>query len=294
MSLRAERKKILRIFNALILLSKSRTKKVLVRSFNLAPYGLITKREYLVDTSIGESRDWVSGKTFGTNEIFREPLDWINPRTQDLESCKLIENNYFIITARMTEDISDDPENFQWFARHDQMNAWHDLETDIQMKGQMLMNAQNKIKSIMDEKDSYRKMADLLGSENRNLKAQNERLVHQVSHLNDQINNALVMAHKKREDLIEQQSAMNQSILSASERGKMLSMTPSELTRKALEERNKEHELMFAFNRDTVYEDKIRELDGRMAQLESMKQPPPMERQQKKKESSEEEGGGIL
>jgi SMC interacting uncharacterized protein involved in chromosome segregation len=56
------------------------------------------------------------------------------------------------------------------------MNAWHELNDQIVLKDGVINSAQSRIDSLIAEKDRYFKQAELLGSEKRNLSAENQRL----------------------------------------------------------------------------------------------------------------------
>jgi len=273
-----ERKKINQIYYSLLLIPKSRAYRFLIRLGNFRPVGLITKREQLFDSGIGKSRDWVAGLAFD-KQTFKEPLDYINDKTGELESCIVAENEFFIFTNRNTNDITDDPDNFQWLATPQQMNAWHELVDQIQMKNNMVSSLQTKVISITESRDSYRKSAGHLGSENRDLKSMNERLVSQMSEVNQQNALAIMNAHKSRKSLIEDHAEMNHGIATASITGKAKAMNFEELTFNALKTSQKNAEIMASFLPDNeeymkiIKEQdlKLKEQDERIKKLETTK-----------------------
>ena len=236
-----ERAKIKKVHEALHVLTKTRDMRILVRSVDFKPVGLVVRREQLFDSSIGRARDWAQILTTDNN-LSREPLDMIHQGTNELQGCIIAENAYLIITARISYDISNDPENFQWFASPGQMNAWHELNDQIALKDSVIHSAQGRIDSLIAEKDRYYKQADLLGSENRNLSAQNQRLSVQISSLNQRVLHAERSVQLSRKDQITLASKDMHEVKSASEEGKMLGSTTDELTDKALQksaDRNK-------------------------------------------------------
>jgi len=236
-----ERAKIKKVHDALYLLTKTRDMRILVRSVDFKPVGLIVRREQLFDTSIGRSRDWAQILTTDNN-LSREPLDMIHQGTNELKPCIIAENAYLVITSRISYDISNDPENFQWFASPSQMNAWHELNDQIVLKDGVINSAQSRIESLIAEKDRYFKEAELLGSEKRNLTAQNQRLSVGIATLTQRAVHAERSVQLDRKDRITIAAKDAHEIKSASDEGKTLGSTTDELTDKALQksaDRNK-------------------------------------------------------
>ena len=236
-----ERAKIKKVHDALYVLTKTRDMRILVRSVDFKPVGLIVRREQLFDSSIGRSRDWAQILTTDTN-LSREPLDTIHPGTNELKPCIIAENAYLVITARISYDISNDPENFQWFASPSQMNAWHELNDQIELKDGVINSAQSRIDSLIAEKDRYFKQAELLGGENRNLSAQNQRLSVGIAALTQRVIHAERSVQLDRKDRITIAAKDAHEIKTASEVGKTLGSNTDELTDKALQtaaDRNK-------------------------------------------------------
>jgi hypothetical protein len=236
-----ERAKIKKVHDALRVLTKTRDMRILVRSVDFKPVGLIVRREQLFDSSIGRSRDWAQILTTDNN-LSREPLDTIHPGTNELKPCIIAENAYLVITARISYDISNDPENFQWFASPSQMNAWHELNDQIELKDGVINSAQSRIDSLIAEKDRYFKQAELLGGENRNLSAQNQRLSVGIAALTQRVIHAERNVQLDRKNQITIAAKDAHEIKTASEVGKTLGSNTDELTDKALQksaDRNK-------------------------------------------------------
>lgn len=229
-----ERAKISKIFNALKTLPKEREYRILVRSVTFQPVGLITKREYLNDSSIGRSRDWAVGITFD-GQIFREPLDMINPRTHELKTCIIEDNGFFIITARVSDDPGDDDKNFQWFASPDEMNTWHELNDQIKMKEGIISNQTENILNLTAEKELYYKESMRLGSHNKNLIVQTQKLSEQVSNLNTKnllMESQVVNTAELRTELM---AYLVELVKTAGQRGKLKAMSDEEIVDNALE-----------------------------------------------------------
>ena len=228
-----DRAKIRRISDALHLLSKTRDLRILVRTADFKPVGLIVKREQIRDSSIGRLRDWATVYT-SDYRILREPLDMIHPGTGELKKCTVAENLMLVITARVTSDLSDEPENFQWFATPSQMNTFQELLDQIDLKDNVISSNQSILDSITVEKERFFKQVQLLGNENRNLNAQNQRLSVTISALNQRVYQAERNIQLDRKDMITIAAKDAHEIKSASEIGKILGSSADELTDKAL------------------------------------------------------------
>jgi hypothetical protein len=236
-----KRAKIKKVHDAMYLITKTQDMCILVRSVDFKPVGLIVDREQLFDSSIGRLRNWAQILTTD-NTLSREPLDMIHPGTNELKTCIIAENAYLVITARISYDISNDTENFQWFASPSQMNAWHELNDQIVLKDGVINSAQSRIDSLIAEKDRYFKQAELLGSEKRNLSAENQRLSVGIASLTQRAIHAERSVQLDRKDRITIAAKDAHEIKSASEVGKTLGSNTDELTDKALQksaDRNK-------------------------------------------------------
>lgn len=263
-----ERAKIVRIYDALLSLPKSRVYRVLVRTDGWRPVGLITKREFLPDTSLGKGRDWVSVLPFDGSDIIRELLDMVDKRSGDLVSCIVAENSFFIFTARKTVDNSNEPDNFQWVVSPDQMNAFHELSELMHTKDQMLMSSKENIDSLTSQKEKWRHDAEIFGNENRNLKDRNVRLSEQVSLLNQQVAQMQTMVHLSREMQIEIIAELQQKLLHAADTGRLKALSPEQLVDEAIERDAKRAEKMSSFVPQTELFKQIKELQNKIAVLE--------------------------
>jgi hypothetical protein len=246
-----DRAKIRRISDALHILSKTRDMRILVRTADFKPVGLIVQREQIPDSSIGIMRDWASVYTMDYR-MSREPLDMIHPGTGELKKCIVAENAMLVITARTTCDLSDEPENFQWFATPSQMNAFQELLDQINLKDGVISANQGILDGLNVEKDRLFKQVQLLGNENRNLNAQNQRLSVNISALNQRVYQAERNIQLDRKDMITIAAKDAHEIKSASEIGKILGSSADELTDKALEKMAKRNRKLHTYQPDEV------------------------------------------
>lgn len=208
--------------------------RVFMRTSDFKVVGLMINKEQIMDSSIGMLRDWA---IVYTTDFFisREPLDMIHPGTGELKKCAVVENSMLVITARKTCDVSNEPENFQWFATPSEMNAFHELLDQIKLKDDVIRTNQAILDSLTAEKDRFFKQVQLLGNENRNLNAQNQRLSVQISGLNQRVYQAERNLQLDRKDMITIAAKDGHEIKSASDIGKILGSSADELTDKALE-----------------------------------------------------------
>lgn len=241
-----DRARLKKITDALDLLSKTRDWRILVRTADFKPVGLIIKREQLPDSSIGRLRDWAVVYT-NDYRISREPMDMIHPGTGELKKCTVAENFMLVVTARVTCDLSNEPENFQWFATPSQMNTFQELLDQIELKDSVISSNQSILDSVTREKERFFKQVQLLGNENRNLNAQNQRLSVSISALNQRVFHAERNVQLDRKDRIVIAAKDAHEIKSASEIGKILGSSADELTDKALATLAVRNKKLFAY-----------------------------------------------
>ena len=241
-----DRAKLKKVTDALHILPKTRDWRILVRTADFKPVGLIIKREQLPDSSIGRLRDWATVYTTDYR-ISREPMDMIHPGTGELKKCTVAENLMLVVTARVTCDLSNEPENFQWFATPSQMNTFQELLDQIELKDNVISSNQSILDSLTREKDRFFKQVQLLGNENRNLTAQNQRLSVSISALNQRVFHAERNVQLDRKDRIVIASKDAHEIQSASEIGKILGSSADELTDTALDTMATRNKKLFAY-----------------------------------------------
>lgn len=262
-----ERRKIDKVYTALKILPTDRTYRILVRHGTFQPVGLITLREYLNDASIGRNRDWAVGITFD-KRIFREPLDMINQRTHELKPCIVAQNGFFIFTARQSDDPGNDDDNFQWYVGPDEMNSWHELNDLIKTKDRMLSAQNDTIVNLTQEKDRYYNESVRLGSHNRNLTAQTQRLSEQVSNANTKLLLMETQVAKTGEMQAELTSMLIESFKTAAERGKVKAMNVEDIVDDALKKASERQADMMAFASPEELYKQLQRVDDRISNLE--------------------------
>lgn len=281
MSKSIERAKIDKIFKALEMLPKERDYRILMRSTTFQPVGLITKRDFLMDSSIGRSRDWALGKTFD-HQVFQEPLDMINPRTHELKSCIIRDNGFFVVTARVSDDPGNDDKNFQWFASPDQMSMYHDLMDQIKMKDGVIIDQAEALENLTMNKDQYASEANRLGSHNRNLISQVQGLAAQVSISNTKLVLMEAQVAKTAEWRTELASMLIESMKSAGARGKLRAQSAEEIVTDAFEKMADREEkigdmrsVKGTTDNNGMILEKLTKIDDRMTKLENNAPSPP-------------------
>lgn len=270
-----ERAKITKIFNALKTLPTEKDYRILIRYETLEPVGLITKREFLNDSSIGRSRDWSKGLTFD-GQTFREPLDMINPRTNELKSCIIRDNGFFVVTARVSDDAGNEDKNFHWFASPEQMALYPELMDQITMKDGVIGDQSEKIKTLTAEKILYQSETRRLGSHNNNLADQTGALAAEVSRLNTRhvlMESQVAYTAEMRTELA---AHLLESLKSAGMRGKTRAMNYEEIVDEAFTKMADREEKMGdlpskkggADNSELILT-KLTKMDERMTELET-------------------------
>jgi len=255
--------------------------KLLLRSDNFRPVGIVTVKRTELDQGKGLYRTFAEGVELPGDgkkrKFFKEPLDRWNPAAQRFESVVLCENEHGImITARRSQKIDDeDDENFIYFHNPLEVREIMKLKHEAERKEASIAGLVSEIESVKKERDYWKNEADALGSENRQLRDSVTRLSMELAIAKAQIQFLRRQAMAAEAFNIQIDAAFRKLLEDARERGVQLASSDVELALSALRKIKELREEASALTPSTpVGEEelkkitrKINELSGKLMEL---------------------------
>jgi hypothetical protein len=196
--------------------------KILVRRDGMRVAGLIYATKLKEDKGLGKNRTWayvlVDPKRM---EWVEEPLDRINPRTGNLESCVLAEDprGYLVLTARKTPDVRDDDDNFVWMSNPHEEKEIKRILDQVEEKDRIISSLKREIDSEKKLREYYEELADKLGSEVESYKERVSGLSMEVGLKGQQLMHARLRLQEARAELMEVGGFLEKLISDARQRG---------------------------------------------------------------------------
>ena len=268
--------------------------KLFIRSENLTPIGVLTKKNNVMDSRTGRLRTEACGTAFDGSRIL-EYIDWMNSMTGRIESCIVFENDHFLVTARKSSDPSDDRNNFLWLVLNpvagDGIKEAHDRMIASQGTIQRL---DKELENARETADFYKSQADISANELRNLgkrynllTKEHTELVSISRYLYDQ-----VLKERGGEfGSIEREATMQEQLKNAHRRGEIKGATAESFMKKHIKdwvEVNEPLALAHVTNRSSFEKAQLMETQGKLKEIEERIAglSPPMKKPQ-------QEGGGA-
>lgn len=201
--------------------------KLFFRRDGFRPHGIMYRVELRYDDQYGDFRKWAIGRTFDGRR-FEEPLDWKNPNTGRLESVVLDENGFFILSARRSDSIADDPDNFMWLATPAEALDLKKYQDAVVAERRTTGSLQVELDNVKQELVWARAEADAKGSEVNQQRAAVDTLSRQVSLLRYQVQEYLMRLHAAAGISIQVSASMDKLLTDARERGIDVVKAPAE------------------------------------------------------------------
>jgi hypothetical protein len=209
---------------------------------------------------------------------FDEPLDWKNPKTGQLESTILESdgNPFVMITARRTNSVGDDPDDFMWLGSPADSEYIKGLQDDIAARDRNLLGLRVELENALKMMHEYKAQGDASGSEANSLRVANASLWLETSTLRLQVEAARNRLRAAAALTIQTEAAIEALIADARSRGLELAKGPLERAIDSIQAvRKMQEEAKFALPKGTAPESELvamkkkdEDLAARIAKLE--------------------------
>ncbi len=217
--------------------------KLFVRVDGFKLVGIVSKIKKEYDSQMGKDRRWAIGITLD-GDTFEEPLDRKNRRKGGLESVVQRETPFMIITARNTEDATDDDENFTWLPHKFSMNRMKAIEDEMNAQMRIINHLTEDYEAQQKRMKKINFSLELAQDENKNY----EETVFDISQRNSRLereNQELyTLLQRLRGHGLEVEGELAVELKRAMDKGREKAMTPHEVRMNKLHEDEEEKQMV--------------------------------------------------
>jgi len=226
--------------------------KRLYTTYGFRLMGIVTWDKKVPDESLGERRRQIKGLKIenGTSipldkKLFDTYLDRKNPKSGELDSIVVHEDDSMILMARKTFDLDDGDENFQFIPNPHMLNKVQQYIDEIDARGRRINRlVQEKEQSFLDAEHFQREATTTKEREKTNKELLN-RLTREHSRLQLRIGNLESQNQVIRARNLQYEAQMDEITANAQEKGTIAGMTTDDRVIHSIQKRKEiDQELM--------------------------------------------------